>query len=552
MAAGGKGPGKGKAPKRNDADEGEADKVAPPEGDTKGDTVAESAGAETAERRSAWPAGAEVPEAERASDSLTPSDTEPAGPPQLVKDAGTPADPDPAPVADDTAATAERTADATAAPAGEAPADSATPATEPVTTPPSDTEPAQPEQAASAAVPPAAAKPEPARRGGMLGVLLGGAVAAGAGFLAAQYADPQGWPFVQPGQTAIDRALGTQADQLRALETAVTDLRTEVSALALEQADATGLADDVAAMDARVATLSDALAALGERAAAAETAGAETAGRLADIDARLTAVERAPIEGSDTAAAALESYRRELAELREQIDAALAATAAIAPLDSRVEALAAALAEFPAVDDLRNEVAGIAARLDEVIATNEALRAEAAAQVAAAAAAERAARARSALIRIEAALDSGSAYADAVADLEAAGIAVPAGLAAAAASGVPTRAQLAAGFGPAARAALAVAHRDVEGLGMADRVAAFFKAQLGIRSLAPREGDDPDAILSRAEAALGANDLAAALAELAALPPGPAAEMAAWAAAAETRKAALAAVAAVAAELDTL
>ena len=133
---------------------------------------------------------------------------------------------------------------------------------------------------------------------------------------------------------------------------------------------------------------------------------------------------------------------------------------------------------------------------------------------------------------VEAALDSGSAYADAVADLEAAGIAVPAGLAAAAASGVPTRAQLAAGFGPAARAALAVAHRDVEGLGMADRVAAFFKAQLGIRSLAPREGDDPDAILSRAEAALGANDLAAALAELAALPPGPAAEMAAWAAAA--------------------
>ncbi|MCB2133097.1 MAG: hypothetical protein KDE02_09510, partial [Rhodobacteraceae bacterium] len=66
------------------------------------------------------------------------------------------------------------------------------------------------------------------------------------------------------------------------------------------------------------------------------------------------------------------------------------------------------------------------------------------------------------------------------------------------------------------------------------------------RSLTPRAGDDPDAILSRADAALKAGDLAAAIDEIAALPEGGKAVMAEWVGLAQRRMAALAAVSALA------
>jgi len=70
----------------------------------------------------------------------------------------------------------------------------------------------------------------------------------------------------------------------------------------------------------------------------------------------------------------------------------------------------------------------------------------------------------------------------------------------------------------------------------------FLRSQTGARSLAPRDGDDTDAVLSRAEAALRQGDLATTLTELDALTGDPAAAMAAWRAQAETRMAALAAL----------
>jgi hypothetical protein len=58
-----------------------------------------------------------------------------------------------------------------------------------------------------------------------------------------------------------------------------------------------------------------------------------------------------------------------------------------------------------------------------------------------------------------------------------------------------------------------------------------------VRSLTPRAGDSPDAILSRAEAAVGAGDLAGAIAELNTLPPAAQAAMADWIKAATARHA---------------
>lgn len=71
------------------------------------------------------------------------------------------------------------------------------------------------------------------------------------------------------------------------------------------------------------------------------------------------------------------------------------------------------------------------------------------------------------------------------------------------------------------------------------RVATFFANQLGARSVEPRAGDDPDAVLSRAEAALRSGDLGAVLSEVSALPEPAQQELSDWVASAETRKAAL-------------
>ena len=83
-----------------------------------------------------------------------------------------------------------------------------------------------------------------------------------------------------------------------------------------------------------------------------------------------------------------------------------------------------------------------------------------------------------------------------------------------------------------------------------DRIGAFLLAQTGARSLEPREGDDPDAVLSRAEAALAAGDLATVMTEIGTLPEAGQAEMSDWIALAEQRLAATNALGALAQSLN--
>ena len=70
----------------------------------------------------------------------------------------------------------------------------------------------------------------------------------------------------------------------------------------------------------------------------------------------------------------------------------------------------------------------------------------------------------------------------------------------------------------------------------------FLAAQTGARSLTPREGTDPDAILSRAEFALSEGRLADALAEVTTLPDPIRAPFSDWIARAEARLAVTAAL----------
>ena len=333
-------------------------------------------------------------------------------------------------------------------------------------------------------------RPEPERhvtvqKVGLVPLVLGGAVAAGLGYLVAFYY------YGQPA-TDYEAVIAAQDERLSALEDQVASLPTAQP--------------DLDPIEARLADLESTII---DR---TEAVTRNLNDQIASLDERLTSVERAPTEDGTLAETAIESWERELDDIR------------------------AAFAEQQGqMDDLREQ-----AQADLDAARNEALQVEQSATEAA-----RQATARAALARVEAAVDSGRPLDDPLNDLDAAGVQIPTPLASQAADGVPTIADLRESFPEAARRALAVARSE----GLADEgtnmFSAFLREQLDVRSVEPREGDDPDAILSRAEAALAENRLADALTQIEALPEIVRAEMSDWTGTAEARSEALAAVEAI-------
>ncbi|PTX58123.1 hypothetical protein C8N43_2799 [Litoreibacter ponti] len=244
----------------------------------------------------------------------------------------------------------------------------------------------------------------------------------------------------------------------------------------------------------------------------------------------------------------LEGVSETLASLNAQFEAAQTQNAAaLAELETRLDempafggpevlpeelqaTLAAQKAEMEALQENLNEMAALA---EQQIASAQAEQENAAA-------AEARAQARGAMNQLRTALNSGAAYSDVLPDIEAA-TDVPDALASQAESGVPTAADLEASFSASARAALSASLKATAGDAPADRLTLFLKDQLGARSLTPREGDDPDAVLSRAEADLKAGNLDAALETVSALPEAGQTALEDWAQQARTRNAALAA-----------
>lgn len=333
--------------------------------------------------------------------------------------------------------------------------------------------------------------PSPAKggSGGVIALLLGGVLAAGAGFGLSRVV-PDGWPL----QDTSD----LQA-QLAAQSAQVNDLLAAVQALPAPEPVAP-LRDELAALAAQVTDLRTALTATRAEIA---TLRATPAPDLSALDQRLTALESLPPEQGVSDPAALGALSRDIAALRAEVEAQQAATAGMA-------AEVAAAAE--------SAQAELAAAQTEA----ERLRAEAAAE------AQRAAL-LTALGRVETALANGADFATPLADLAAAGVTVPEVLTANAA-GLLALPALQAAFADPARDALRVSLQDDMGDTLTDRLGTFLRSQTGARSLTPREGADPDAVLSRAEAALQDGRIADALAELAALPEPGRAAMAAWAA----------------------
>ncbi len=268
-----------------------------------------------------------------------------------------------------------------------------------------------------------------------------------------------------------------------------------------------------------------------------EQALAEQLDRINALDARIDAIPAAPdtsgIEaGQADMASKLDDLSDRLSDLSGRVDV----------LESQPVGLGEDGVTTGQLNDLRRTIKAQGEQVQALVA--QAGKREEAAE----AAAQQDLR-RDALSRIRAALDSGAPFADALGDLERAGMSAPDALQEVAQTGVPTRTALQQSFAPAARAALAEARKAGDEDGNAD-FWSFMSNQLGARSLERREGPGTDAVLSRAEDDLRQGNLNAALTEVEALPDPAAGELADWATSARTRMQAIAAYDALAAKLN--
>ncbi|WP_394398302.1 COG4223 family protein [Sulfitobacter sp. 1A15299] len=296
-------------------------------------------------------------------------------------------------------------------------------------------------------------------------MLLGGAIAAGLGFAASEY-----------------DVLGTRVQSAAELQSAMEAQQARIAELEARVAAPATLPESLPQVDA-----------LREELTASRDTLSALQSQLAEIDARLTMVEKQPATGGDN-------------------------QVAVAAFEREMEALRASVAEQ------RSEIESL---LENAKTAEEAT-----------AAAAEAARAQTAMTQMNAAISAGRPFEAPLAELQQAGVDdIPETLRESAAGGVVTLANLQARYPDAARQALATARAAVpeEGEG---GFGSFLKRQLGARSVAPREGTDADAVLSRAEAAVRDGRLTDALAEIDTLPAPAQDAMAEWLADARARQAA--------------
>lgn len=333
------------------------------------------------------------------------------------------------------------------------------------------------------------APPAPAQkpRNAFVPLVFGGVIAAALGYGAATYFNMS----TESETPDFGAMIADQAAQIEALEAALAAVPPAVDIAPLE----TALADAQAALARDSVAINDALVAL---------------------DARLAEVEKRPSADGTLSDTALAAYERELEALRAEMAAQQESVRQMA--EDAAAQLAAAQDETAAIEQ-------------DAVAT------------------ARAATARAALGRIQIALDTGTEFDGALADLQASTDAdIPAAVQAAA-GGVATMTQLQDAFPDAARAAMAAA-RDEGVAGETGGFMAFVRDQLDVRSVVPREGDAPDAILSRAEDALRTGRLTDALAEIETLPEVSRAALTDWVGQAQARTDAIAGVAALSQTLN--
>lgn len=271
-----------------------------------------------------------------------------------------------------------------------------------------------------------------------------------------------------------------------------------------------------------------------------------------------------PLQGSTTQdiaplLAQIDALKTQIAEIPnpsarlDQLEQAIKASPDLGQITARIVALEARPSGVSA--QMQADIAALQAQskpFDPAPAVRAAIAAEmsavqkSAADMQAEAQAAAAAATRTAQIALlQAALDTGAPYVSATSLPD-----MPAVLLDHAETGLPSLSALKSSFPDAARLALEAALRANMGGTWAERVTNFLRAQTGARALTPREGNDPDAILSRAEAAVSAADLPKALAEIQSLPPEAQAALQDWTNLATLRQSAIDAVTALAAKKE--
>ncbi|MEP4196238.1 MAG: mitofilin family membrane protein [Aliishimia sp.] len=271
---------------------------------------------------------------------------------------------------------------------------------------------------------------------------------------------------------------------------------------------------------------------------------------LADDDglAEIVETQAATLESQSATIEALTTRLEEVATIAEQIPEVdlSGVTADIATQSDQISTLAQRIEVVEkrpmteglseeAVAAYQAELVGLQESVDAQLAKIEGLLGEARSTESSAEEKAQIALARASMSRIINALNSGEPYSEALAELvNNDGGDVPSILTEAAETGVPTLTEIQSAFPAAARAALAVARSDDTDGGFGS----FLQKQLGARSVTPRDGDDADAVLSRAEAAILEGRLADAMAEVDALPDAAKTVMADWISLTQTRHAA--------------
>jgi hypothetical protein len=266
---------------------------------------------------------------------------------------------------------------------------------------------------------------------------------------------------------------------------------------------------------------------------------AGTAELEAKIEAQVGTIEglSAQIEDANSQSEALG------AQITEQTEQIVALEAQLAALTEQVNAEPeVGTAELPAdlaalLNAQKKEISSLQGDLRSMAEFAEGQILTAQQEAEAAERAQARATARDSLNTVRLALASGEAFEDVLPGISGA-VDVPAVLSDVA-SGVATQSALQGAFGPAARAALAASNRELAGDSAGERASLFFKDLIGARSLTPQEGDSPDAVLSRVEAAVLNGDLTGALSTIEALPDSGKAELTEWSGMAKARNDAL-------------
>ncbi len=317
-----------------------------------------------------------------------------------------------------------------------------------------------------------ATDPTPAqtRQGsGFIPLLLGGLVAGGIGYAAAYVTQPRIDPL-------LASKVSTQAKTIADLQDQIANIPV-VDTARLDQAD---------------------------------TATTALAGRVDDLDGRLSDLMTQPAADGSLTAANIAAYQQELEDLRTS------------------------------VADLRGTA----------VAELEAARATAASIEQNAEAAARAAAGRAALARVKGAIETGAPMGALLDELaQALQSDAPAALVVVR-DGTPTLASLQADFPDAARDALRTARAEGVSGESEGGITSFLRNQFSVRSTAPQEGDTVDAILSRAQAAVSNGRLTDALSEVSTLPEVARAPLTDWVGRAEIRVDAQAAAATLTEQLN--